>query len=570
MASPAWNTNEIYLGFEVNDPAKDEDIPSHSLLDEPWTRTGDFHDYGGEGHIITFGPPGSGKTRRLLLPNLNRLPNWSVVVIDPKGSLAVQTAAHRKAQGSHIVTLDPFGVIDDQYPGLTARLPCLKSAGFNPLAALDPKSSTFPDDAKTLAEALIKIDGTNEVYFPTSARDLVAGLIMAARVEDGEQANLADIRVNVGLSAAELGVLLKKKKPDGRPGYLDLYAKDYPAIATKLSRFADITPDNKDLSGVLGTAQAQTGWLDSIPLIADLKKGAHDFGGMKNRPTTVYLILPPRYLESHSTWLRLAVTSILMPLLRTLGARVPVLFMLDEFAQLGRLEVIEQNINLIREYGVKLWPILQDLPQLKTHYPNRWDSFISAAGIRHLFAAQDLTTLEYFSKLSGQRDYWHETANTNQGFQQGPTSSESSGAGKTWVKTQGPRVWDIGIAKMHTGQALLFNRGDVFRSWLPDPEPRQAGEPNLLPATRSMLEHARAVAGGATSNPATTDKKIMVVCPHCQTKARVPGGRRIKVTCPACRQEYLFGPVSDSAPPAKPDSGIVHNILETLTKWGKS
>jgi type IV secretion system protein VirD4 len=555
MASPAWNKNEIYLGFEVNDPVKDEDIPLHSLLDEPWMRTGDFHDYGGEGHILTFGPPGSGKTRRLLLPNLNRLPNWSVVVIDPKGSLAVQTAAHRKAQGSHIITIDPFGVIDEQYPGLTDRLSYLKSAGLNPLAALDPKSDSFPDDAKALSEALIKIDGTNEVYFPTSARGLVAGLIMAARVEDGKKASLADIRANVGLSAQALGVLLKKKKPDGTPGYLDLYAKDYPEMAAKLNGFADITPDNKDLTGVLGTAKTQTEWLDSRPLKADLSTGAHDFAAMKTRPTTVYLILPPRYLESHSTWLRLAVTSILMPLLRTLGARVPVLFMLDEFAQLGRLEVIEQNINLIREYGVKLWPILQDLPQLKTHYPNRWDSFISAAGIKHLFAAQDLTTLEYFSKLSGQRDYWHETTNTNQGVSQGPTSSENSGRGKTWVKVPGPRVWEIGIAKMETGQALLFNRGDVFRSWLPDPEPRGQGAPNLLPETRSMLEKAKMVAvAAAPSTPAAAAPrsaaapaagKLVTMCPACGGLARVPRDRgRIQVTCPSCKKPWTFDPAA--------------------------
>jgi len=572
MASPAWNTNEIYLGFEINDPLDVKAIPSHSILDEPWKRTGDLHNYTGEGHIISFGPNGSGKTRRLLLPNLNRLTGWSVVVVDPKGTLAVQTAAHRKAQGSHIITLDPFRVIDQQSPGLTARLPYLKSSGLNPLAVLDPASPDFPDDAKTLAEALIKIDDKGEKHWSASAQDLVAGLIMSERVENGAKGNLGEIRRYLGLSALALGLLLKKKKPDGEPGFVDLYGKQYPEIAAKLNRFADIAPDNKELSGILSTAQTQTGWLDSRPIKADLSTGTHDFGAMKNRPTTVYLILPPRYLESHATWLRLMVTAILMPLIRTIGGRVPVLFMLDEFAQLGRMEVIERNMALTREYGVKLWPILQDLSQLKALYHDRWESFISNAGIRHTFAAQDVTTLEYFSKLSGQRDYWFKSGGENVSMQQGPTSSQSSGQSTNWGKTQGPQVWEIGLSKMEPGQALLFNRGDVFRSWLPDPEPREAGAPNLLPQTKAMLEAARATAKAATSAPPVkpampSGAKAIVSCPSCGTRCRIPSDRgRIEVKCPDCKTSWQVDP---SAPVAAPPLPNVDRVAVPCTLCGR-
>lgn len=40
------------------------------------------------------------------------------------------------------------------------------------------------------------------------------------------------------------------------------------------------------------------------------------------------------------------------------------LFMLDEFAALGQLEMVQTAMGLMRGYGVKLWPILQDLSQL--------------------------------------------------------------------------------------------------------------------------------------------------------------------------------------------------------------
>ena len=81
--------------------------------------------YSGERHLLLFGPNGSGKGTRLLIPNLLRLRGKSLVVIDPKGELAAVTADYR-SQVSDVVILNPFGLLG------------MASAGFNPLASLDP------------------------------------------------------------------------------------------------------------------------------------------------------------------------------------------------------------------------------------------------------------------------------------------------------------------------------------------------------------------------------------------------------------------------------------------------
>ncbi|WP_395442847.1 type IV secretory system conjugative DNA transfer family protein [Caulobacter sp. UC70_42] len=46
------------------------------------------------------------------------------------------------------------------------------------------------------------------------------------------------------------------------------------------------------------------------------------------------------------------------------GPAAPVLFLLDEFAALGRLEPVERAFGLMAGYGLQLWPILQDMHQL--------------------------------------------------------------------------------------------------------------------------------------------------------------------------------------------------------------
>ena len=139
------------------------------------------------------------------------------------------------------------------------------------------------------------------------------------------------------------------------------------------------------------------------------KAAALDFATLKETPTTVYLVLPPEFLASHGVWLRMMVASILRPLLRAVTRpRVPVLFMLDEFAQLGRMEIIEDNYALMRGYGVKLWTIWQDLNQAKNLYDERWESFISNAGMVQSFAPQDMTTRKYLSELADERMTWHD------------------------------------------------------------------------------------------------------------------------------------------------------------------
>jgi type IV secretion system protein VirD4 len=224
---------------------------------------------------------------------------------------------------------------------------------------------------------------------------------------------------------------------------------------------------------------------------------------MKNRPMTVYLILPPRYLETHATWLRLMLTAILIPLLRTTGGDVPVLFMLDEFAQLGRLEVIERNMALMRGYGVKLWTIFQDLAQAKDIYERRWESFISNAGVRHVFAPQDVTTQEYFSKLSGQRIYWLKTTGTNTGQSMGPQSSISSGVTEGWTNIQGPAYWPQSLAAMETGKAVLFGKDGPTRTWRPNGggRPRECFIAARSSRRSARLQRSKPPVGGHTPSP---------------------------------------------------------------------
>ena len=380
-----WATNNgVYFGFGSDRTQG----PPPPLLPDRLIR------YVGDRHIVTVGPNGSGKSRRLLLPNLADLTDWSMLVVDPKGDLAYMTGKHRADKGNRIIRLNPFGAFG------------LGSDGFNPIAALSPRSDDFPDDAMGLAEALIRVEG-QEPHWSQSAQDLVCALIMYVRIVLPHP-SLSDVRALLGQSSDALRKMAASKFIDyeGKtiPGMLAasiLY--DCPELDAKASRFADITPENRELLSVLSTALTQTRWLDSRPVKADLAKNSFDFSIMKRQPTTVYLILPARRLGTHSTWLRLMITSILQPLMKdTTKSTVPVLLMLDEFAQLGHLPIIEQSMALMRGYGVKIWAVFQDFAQAQAIYDKRWESFLGNAGVLQAFAPQDVITAQSLSDRMGQ------------------------------------------------------------------------------------------------------------------------------------------------------------------------
>ena len=373
------NAGGIYVGIGTDRRGR-----KHELL------------YADDRHIMTFGPNGSGKSKRLLYQNLKRLKDWSVVVVDPKGELASDTLEMRRAMGNKIIVLDPFGVSG------------FKDDGHNPIAALQ-EGDSLPDDAMALAEAIIRVDQGRDTHWPASAQDLMAAFIMAERLAaiyldpspemEIELNSFGTVRANLTLAHGAFQILIEAM----------LQQADnlgYPELRAKAARFAEISEDSKELHSIISTALTQTRWLDSRPIKRSLTvTKPQNFADLKKTPTTVYLVLPPHRLVSHSLWLRLMITSILQPLLRDVSqSEVPVLLMLDEYPALAEgdgFPMIARNMAMLRGYGVKLWTVWQDLTQAQRIYRAHWETFASNAGVLQAFQPQDLPTADYLSKRTG-------------------------------------------------------------------------------------------------------------------------------------------------------------------------
>jgi type IV secretion system protein VirD4 len=123
---------------------------------------------------------------------------------------------------------------------------------------------------------------------------------------------------------------------------------------------------------------------------------------VKERPTTVYIILPGRFLEAYARFFRLIITSAIDQLTSEAGGH-PTLLMLDEFATLQNLAAVWKAFGFAAGFNLQCWAFLQDLPQLKAIYGEKWESFIANAGLLQFFTPADMTTAEYVQRRGGQR-----------------------------------------------------------------------------------------------------------------------------------------------------------------------
>ena len=387
--------------------------------------------YGGPLHTLVFGPNGAGKSTRLLLPNLLEIEKRSIVVIDPKGELAAISAPFRRTVGE-VVIINPFGVLVD-HPGYED----LRSNGFNPLLALDPSAPSFNADASLLAEALVTVNEGSGKHFDSSARSLVAAIIMYVVITAptlGRVPTLAMVRELLSLAS---------EPPSKRNGF---QAKGIPALALEMmkssirglrNKAAQFENWSEEIASVASTARDQTEPFDDEEIADDLSRGSFDMRELKRRPVTVYLILPPEMIERHSKWLRLVISSALRGVMRHREPHEPrVLFALDEFAALGHLKIIETVWALVRGYGIQIMPILQDLNQLKELYRDRWETFVGMAGAVVAFGARDMTTATWMSQRAGERTEL--AASYNSGTGTNPKGEASSSEGISYQQIKVP------------------------------------------------------------------------------------------------------------------------------------
>jgi len=385
-------------------------------------------------HLLTLAPNRAGKGVSSLIPNLLSYPG-SMVVIDPKGENTAITARHRRDMGQTVHVIDPWGITGIQ----TSR--------FNPLLWLDPSGPDLIEDVMLLADTqVVASDGKDDVFWTPETIALLAGFMLhIVTTEPRERRHFGTLREFVTFGEAEFDWLIDDMRAN--QGAHGLVARAANRLMQKSKR---------ERSAVISSAQAQTHILDSPRMVDALAASDFDLRNLKRGAMTLYLVLPADRLVTHGRWLRLMISLCLATLTRDrMPPPHPVLFMLDEFAALGRLQAVETAMGLLAGYGVQLWPVLQDLAQLEDLYPSRWRSFLANAGAIQAFGVNDHGTAEYLSSLLGTR-----TATVRQRTRPGSSArNERRGQNESFSVVSRPLLMPHEILLMPPDKQLLLLQG---------------------------------------------------------------------------------------------------------------
>ena len=417
-------------------------------------------------HVLVLGGSGSGKTRRLVLPNLWLLGRAkaagnlnSIVVTDPKGELYSYTAEYFRRLGYKVRTLN---LIDPK-----------RSDRYNPLAEvvnhLDQGDRSAAAEAVwDIAHAFASMDDDKNAhredpFWQNAAESIIAASVYyVAANAPREQRNMASV----------YRLITEYGKDDG--SLLDLVFQSIPDLADPARTAYGVTQLSveRTRSSILTTAAVNLR-LFADPTVTRMTAASDEtFTSIGQEPTVVYLLLPDDkssrnaiaaiYLQQmYSALTRLANLS---P-----GGRipVPVFWVLDEFANIGKFKDFDKMISVMRGRGMAAMIILQALQQLEARYGKETADVITANCDTWLFLrTNDHKTAEEISRKLGQ--YTIRTATGNASFRQYETSGGISEqlSGRALLTPDEVLRWQQGhVLVMQAGQHPAHLRLADITEW---------------------------------------------------------------------------------------------------------
>jgi type IV secretion system protein VirD4 len=399
-----------------------------------------------ENHTLIVARTRTGKGTRVIIPTLLRAYKTSALVIDPKGENAAITARARR-QTAHVHIMNPWKALASTFSDLG-----FQPATFNPLDVLDADDPNAVAIAQSLAGAMCPQEGQGkEAFWNESASSLLTAVLLWLAYDKTETKTLARAREIVSLTRKELreGFLFRMMAVNNEARKNNRTPAFGGAMAENAAPFVDMA--NETYSGIVSNLARYTKFLSDPQIKAATATSSFSMtdltGAGKDRPTTLYLVIPPEQIDNQKTWLRLMITAGMQVFKRRPpGAKYRCLFMIDEFPALGRLDDIPREIATMAGYGVDFALIIQDLAQLKDAYGDARNIILSNCAYRWFCNIDELSTAEYLSKALGR----HTVRTTTKGENKGTSKSFGGGSGAGGSSSEGENV-----SHGETGRDLL-------------------------------------------------------------------------------------------------------------------
>lgn len=338
-------------------------------------------------HALLFAPTGSGKGVGFVIPNL-LFWNESCLVHDIKLENHEITSGWRAKQGQKVYVWSPA-----EPDGITH---C-----YNPIDWVSNKPGQMVDDVQKIANLILP----QKEFWNNEARTLFVGVVLYL--------------LAVPDKIKSFGQVVREMRSDdviyNLAVVLDTIGKYiHPVAYMNIAAF--LQKADKERSGVISTMNSGLE-LWANPLI-DAATARSDFNIQlfKKEKTTVYVGLTPDNIKRLEPLMKVFYQQATEFLSRKIPKKEEepygVLFLMDEFPTLGKMEQFLSGIAYFRGYHVRLFLIIQDTQQLKGIYEDPgMNSFLSNSTYRITFSANNVETAKLISELCGNKTVKQESNN---------------------------------------------------------------------------------------------------------------------------------------------------------------
>lgn len=436
--------------------------------------------YRGKAHLLTCAPARQGKGINIVLPNLLHY-QGSVIVTDPKGELAGVTAQHRRERlGQDVAVFNPWGL---------HRLP---QDRINPLenviaiAGNPALQRGLSDEVKAIVMQLYpEPEDTRNQYFREGSRGIMRAVLMYLALCAPKLCTLPEMWRIIANPLRLERMVEAMRREDVLGGLLADLGDD----------LAHQMEDNPDLFGDFRAGAVQHlsifepgGYLADAVSASDIS-----LADLKSGNVSLYLAFPPDRIVSHGAALGLIVNQAITAVARS-SKRGEVLFMLDEFANLGKLAGLAESLTALPGLGVRVWMFVQELAELVRIYGvNTAKTIQSQAEVRQFFAVNSDELAQALSRALGQKTV--KTINFNLG------RSDTDEIGESLSETGQPLMRAEDITQLERNQQILLVKGvkvilgellavwffSPWREWL-SPNPVEGDYPKEKPRVRFGYE----------------------------------------------------------------------------------
>ena len=382
----------------------------------------------GSTHALVLAGSGGFKTTSVGIPTLLA---WtgSAVVLDPSHEIGPMVAEYRRQTlGHRVVFLDPA----------TAR-----QSGINVLDWIDiaaPLADSHVDSVVNwiTTESREATSGSSD-FFKGSGRDLITCLLADLLWDPGlppERKTLRTLQRRLVTPEKQMRTLLTAIHQSSASGK----ARD---LAGTLMEQHEET-----FSGVYGNANRDARWL-STTAYADLVSGGAEgslpamrTGDLTHGRTTAFLQIPLPVLLATPALGRVLVGALLNAAYQADGrVQGRILFLLDEVARLGYMQLIEQARDAGRKYGITLLLLYQSLGQLVAQWGREGKQAWYDSTSWQLFAAvSDWDTARELSAMCGEYGVVSTSTGDTEGSQSRGAISGSSSSGRSQNRSEVKRA----------------------------------------------------------------------------------------------------------------------------------